>query len=244
LREFVESNAVPCGLTPTGGVSIVGNPLSKHDAAVDKDHRGTPSDPDVLDGLTPIDPDALLGAAPNAFTEGYLDAGVASLWPARVALALAESAARAGVHIVEGCAVTGMETRHADDGDCVVVRTSLGDLTCEHVVVATNGWMPRLVPALAPHFRACTNTVLASEEPVPPELRWPVAVVCCGGGAGEVYCSQGADGTIVCGGLRDCNLDGMWAGDDDGGAGDKTTSAALERWYAVTSRCKPHSCLV
>lgn len=277
LRDFVETNAVPCGLNPTGGVSLVGDPLIVRQGD-GVQHRGTPDDPDVLDGLTAIDPAATLGAAPGAFSEGWLDAQVASLWPARVALALAERAAMAGVRIIEGCAVTEVVSDSADDvenpsdgasaaeGGCgsaggitgglaslttadgddiqytmttrttkpshptrVLLRTSMGELRCRRVIVATNGWMPRLIPELAPHFRSCTNTVLAS-EPLPQSVRWPVAVVCCGGGASEVYCSQAEDGTMVCGGLRDCNVDGLWAGDDDGGPGDAATAAALERW--------------
>lgn len=87
------------------------------------------------------------------------------------------------------------------------VRIHLADgrsLTCTHVVVAANSWIPRLLPFLrSPILTPCTNCVVASSRPAPPELRWRgVGAFAIGNGAEEIYGSMTRDGHLVLGGLR------------------------------------------
>jgi glycine/D-amino acid oxidase-like deaminating enzyme len=222
MREFVATHHVDCGWVASGGVSLVGDPLHPEQAraAVEGD------DADLLDSVTAIDPLATLGAAPGAFTAGYKDASVVTLRAARVALALARLATDNGVTLRENCPVTDIVGGGA--GEVAVVSTTIGSLQCGRVIVATNGWLPRLLPELGPHIRACTNTVMSSAKPVPPHLRWNLAAVSCGEGAKEVYCVMTEAGTLVMGGLRDSG--DMWSGDDDQAPGDSRIVPLLENW--------------
>ena len=51
---------------------------------------------------------------------------------------------------------------------------------------------PRIIPELAPHIRACTNTVLISKNSIPEELLWRVKGVAKDG----VDRDSGGDGDV------------------------------------------------
>jgi len=90
------------------------------------------------------------------------------------------------------------------------LRTSAGGcVACSAVVVCTDGWLPRLVPELGPHFRAATNTVLCSTESVlEPSSTSPIHAL----GRGSVECLVQNDGSDSGGGDRSDSggADGGW----------------------------------
>ena len=195
-------------------------------------------------------------AAEGAFATALKFEVGASFWPAKVVRTLAKEATRAV--FVEQCvalriapaqdadastdadadveANSAAGEDHGDGGDGeeeearggIVLHTSLGPIRCGRIVVATNAWLPRLLPELAPHFRAATNSVIASAQPLPEELRWPCAAAAWGGGMAEVYISHRCDGRLVVGGLRS-EASEPWSGDDDSGV-DTVVADKLVGW--------------
>ena len=69
---------------------------------------------------------------------------------------------------VERCAVAEVVVAPSGDasgGHVCRVRTESGhEVRCGRVVVATNGWLPRLVRAALPHSVAASSTTSRSEE--------------------------------------------------------------------------------
>lgn len=178
---------------------------------------------DIIEGLERIDPVAVLGTAPDAFEAGYFNPTVSSFWPAKAVWALAR-AATGSTRFVTGCLVEAID--EGAPGEPVMLRTAKGSLRCGQVVVATDGWLPGLLPELSPHFTSCTNTVLCTKAPVFPKAvasaeevstlptknteggfdagSWSgVAAVSFGEGASEVYMCRRPDGRLILGGLRD-----------------------------------------
>jgi len=89
----------------------------------------------------------------------------------------------------------------ADDGATSrwrVVTSSGSIIECRHVVVASNGWAPRLVPGLSSHLYPVKNQVILT-TPIPP--LWPYGWA-VGDGADELYGMQRPDGRVLVGGSR------------------------------------------
>jgi glycine/D-amino acid oxidase-like deaminating enzyme len=143
----------------------------------------------------------------------------------------------------------------------VAIATSKGIIKCNRAIVATNGWLPKVVPQLKPHIRACTNTVLISSNPIPTELLWRVrqtnagcsavegpriTSLVCGDGANEVYLAVRDDGRVILGGMRggdstnaisaNCGRESEGeipgAGDSDTGTGNTEIAEALRQWFS------------
>lgn len=236
VHDFISEHKVDCGWNAAGGISLVGNPLlTKVSEGLDADQArdDDPHERDLLDGLTQVDPEQILHAAPHTFRTGYKDDKVVSFWPAKVTAALAQLAIAAGVVVCEHCEVSSVGKSRKADG-LVPIASSKGTVHGRTVIVATNGWIPRLLPELQPHIRPCTNTVLSSAEAVPPHLRWPVAAISCGAGSHEVYASVTRNGILILGGLRDSGEE--WSGDNDQAAGDPKVVHALGKWYEIVRR--------
>ena len=252
MRAALEEHGVDAEWSQRGGVSVVEQPDPSESGAGDGDV--------LLDGVRAIDPVADLGAAAGVFRAAYRDDLPAAVSAAKLVCGLANatvaiataSGGGGGVTFVAPCRVEGIDASASG----VRVATSLGEIRCGRIVVATNGWIPRLLRALRPHFRAVANTVLVSSV-VPPALRWPCAVLSCGEGASEVYASTTVEGRIVIGGLRDSgpgtqgNKKARSNGGGGGGGGgggtwafagyerapyDANIAADLERWL---TRCFP-----
>ena len=164
-------------------------------------------------------------------------AAAGSCWSAKLVYRLA-AAARSHATFLEHVAVEHV-ARAPDDAAARIVRLSTGQtLRCQHVVLAANAWLPRLVPTLAPHLWPVTNCVLASQRPLPQHLRWhDLSVVVAGdGGPREAYLSQTRNGLVVLGGLR-CLAPKLSRGRDDDQrwhAGDSDICAQLRAFYKQT----------
>ena len=221
LRELLHSIGADAFFVEGGGVSLVERAEEVDEAF-------------VLDGQEEVEPELLMGAASGAFSRAYLDHDVVAFWPACAVRAIASAAAPKTTFAL-GCAVESI----SDGGSPsrVILRTARGDISCGRVVVATDGWLPRLCPELAPHFRSYTNTVLCSRAPITlrgQQSGWPVAAFSCGEGASEVYGCRRADGRLILGGLRDRGLRSVPTAteDDDTAPGHEETAELLKSWFA------------
>ena len=109
------------------------------------------------------------------------------------------------------------------------LQTNKGSLYARIVIVATNAWIPELLPELKAQFRIVTNTVLQTRNPLPPHIRWPVCTLTCGHGAEEIYINQRKSGHLVIGGLREKETS---VSQSDIGKGDEEISKHLQEWIA------------
>jgi gamma-glutamylputrescine oxidase len=93
-----------------------------------------------------------------AFTGGSIDRGAGHIHPLNFALGLGKAAAAAGVRIFEG--TEALQIRH---GAKPVVQTTSGAISCDHVILAGNGYLGGLAPEYAAKVMPINNFILASE---------------------------------------------------------------------------------
>ncbi len=98
---------------------------------------------------------ALIGSA--AFKGGAIDRGAGHLHPLNFAIGLAKAAATAGARIHEK--TEALSIRH---GAKPVVQTTSGAITCNHVLMAGNGYIGGLAPAYAARVMPINNFIIAT----------------------------------------------------------------------------------
>lgn len=110
----------------------------------------------------------------NLYEGGDLDTGAGHLHPLNFALGLARAAHQAGARLHEAS-----EVQHITHGAKPVVRTASGQVTCDHVILAGNGYLGGLDRKVAARVMPINNFILAT-EPLGPRaaavLSRPVAV--------------------------------------------------------------------
>ncbi len=113
----------------------------------------------------------------------------------RLLVGLAAAAASRGATFIEGIDVRAI-SRPATDSP-LSVQTERGPISAEIVIVATNAWLPELLPSFAQTVVPVRGQVLAT-EPLPERIfrgAWSL-------NDGYEYLQQLTDGRIVFGGLR------------------------------------------
>lgn len=111
------------------------------------------------DQVSALDAAACQALCPSpAYHGGLLDMGAGHLHPLNFALGLARAATAAGVRIFENTHVTGL-----DEGGRVTVRTSGGQVSADHVVLACNGYLGGLNGKVAARVMPINNFVGATE---------------------------------------------------------------------------------
>ncbi len=143
----------------------------------------------------------------------------------RLVAGLAAAAASQGATFAQGIDVRGIDRHH--DGRPVVVHTDRGPTTAEVVIVATNAWLPELLPHLGAAVVPVRGQVL-SLSPLPSRAirgGWSL-------NDGYEYLQQLSNGRLVFGGMR-------WAAPDrEVGAPhivptvNDAIHAGLDRWLA------------
>ncbi|MFN4131182.1 MAG: NAD(P)/FAD-dependent oxidoreductase [Paracoccaceae bacterium] len=94
----------------------------------------------------------------DAYHGGDLDMGAGHLHPLNYALGLARAAADAGARLFERA-----EVHHITHGAKPVVRTASGQVTCDHVILAGNGYLGGLDRTVAARVMPINNFILATE---------------------------------------------------------------------------------
>lgn len=111
------------------------------------------------DQLEPLDRDGirrLIGSP--VYKGGEVDRGAGHIHPLNFALGLARAAAAAGARIFERS-----EVHAIDHGPRPVVRTGGGRVSCDHVILAANGYLGRLEPEVAARVMPINNFIVATE---------------------------------------------------------------------------------
>lgn len=110
----------------------------------------------------------------EAFGGGAIDWGAAHIHPLNYALGLAAAAEAAGATIHERS-----EVHAIDHGPRPVLRTDAGRVTCDHVILAANGYLQGLAPQVEARVMPINNFIVATEplgDRAPRVLSKPVAV--------------------------------------------------------------------
>ncbi len=102
----------------------------------------------------------------RVFHGGLTDANSGGLQPAKYVYGLAKAAARHGAHLHEKTDVQHITRR----GKRFELQTSIGVLEAREVLIATNGYTDRLVPALKPRVFPVGSYIIVT-EPLPQELQ-------------------------------------------------------------------------
>ncbi|WP_050523413.1 NAD(P)/FAD-dependent oxidoreductase [Pseudorhodobacter wandonensis] len=107
------------------------------------------------DQIEPL-PDGLIGSA--AFKGGDLDRGAGHLHPLNFAIGLAKAAVKAGARIYERS-----EVHHIQHNLRTEVLTAHGRVSCNHVILAGNGYLSGLDRKVAARVMPINNFILATE---------------------------------------------------------------------------------
>jgi gamma-glutamylputrescine oxidase len=99
---------------------------------------------------------ALIGS--RAFLGGSIDWGAGHVHPLNYALGIARAAMAAGAVIHERS-----EVHRIDPGARPVVRTDAGQVTCDHVILACNGYLAGLAPQVESRVMPINNFIVATE---------------------------------------------------------------------------------
>jgi glycine/D-amino acid oxidase-like deaminating enzyme len=127
-------------------------------------------------------------------------AGADTFCAADVAKQCVVDAVTAGAHWLPGTCATSLEEE--PDGSGVTVVTNSGRVRCEKVIVATNAYVPHLVPSLGKYITPIRNHVGVTSAC--PPLNKSKSGARCGisGEDGFVYMHQRPDNRVVVGGFR------------------------------------------
>lgn len=134
---------------------------ARHPAEVDAAHAeaATLARNCGYDRIEPLDRaqiTAILGT--DAYAGGTLDHGAAHLHPLNFALGLARAAAAAGARIHELTEVQAIRHGRPAALDCAT-----GAVIADHVIVAANGYLGRLLPEVAARVMPINNFIIATE---------------------------------------------------------------------------------
>jgi len=117
------------------------------------------------ESIEPLDREAMAALVRTPlYHGGALDHGAGHLHPLRYALALAREAEAAGATIHELTEIT-----RAEPGAPAKLTTPRGTIRADHVILAGNGYLPGIAPAVAARVMPI-NSFIAATEPLPD--RW------------------------------------------------------------------------
>jgi gamma-glutamylputrescine oxidase len=110
--------------------------------------------------VEPLSKDQIGRLIPSGvFAGGEMDRGAGHVHPLNYAIGLARAALAAGAVIHERSEVTAIT-----HGNKPVVTTSGGSVTCDHLILACNGYMGSLEPQVAARVMPINNFILATER--------------------------------------------------------------------------------
>ena len=155
VKQLIAELAIECDLTP-GIAQVAHKPryVAEYHALADK--LATQYGRQGLEKIDAKRTRELLGT--DAYFGGYVDWDAAHLHPLNLALGVARNCIDLGVRIYENTRATAFV-----DGTSVSVRTSTGDVTADHLVLAANGHLGNLAPKLAGRMMPINNFIIATE---------------------------------------------------------------------------------
>lgn len=163
----------------------------------------------------------LPAALRRGFLNGCLTENDGALHPARWIRALAQAAEQAGARICEGTPVQA-PVRSPYEADVLAAGRTV---RAKHVIVASDGALPALVPRYAGRVRARRLHMVATEP-----LRERVLARPLYSRWGYEYAQQTPDGRVLAGGFSDVDGEGSYTASDEGSS---LVWARIESWLGV-----------
>lgn len=159
-KRLTRDLAARSGVTVHDGVAhAFRNPAELDHARHEADHLARHYDYHRIETFAP---DAFHEILPSAaYRGGELDHGAGHLNPLALALGMARQATDAGATIHELSHVEGVDFAPNATGTSTV-RTENGHVTCDHVVLAANGYLGNLVPKVAARVMPINNFIAAT----------------------------------------------------------------------------------
>ena len=155
VKGLIEKHQIDCFLKP--GIAHLG--LNRKE--MDEIHHEAEHLQKVYgyNEIEPLDRDQGHALCPSpVYHGGYLDMGAAHLHPLRYAIGLGKAALAAGATIHEKS-----EALRIDRGTKPVVHTAQGSVTCDHLLLAANGYLGDLEPKVARRVMPINNFIAATE---------------------------------------------------------------------------------
>ena len=137
LRSRVKRHNIDCDLK--AGILLVANKARQVPELQSWQHE---LEALGYDQLAFYDRDALQSLLKADYQAGVMDWGGGDLHPLKYALGLASAAEAAGAQILERSAVLGYE----EDGRTVTIRTAAGQVHAQHLLLAGNAYLGKLLP--------------------------------------------------------------------------------------------------
>ena len=163
IEEIVTTENIDCDWRRHGSLYLACK--RAHFAAMEKSvawHRNKLGH--ELTAVSAVDLHTEIGS--RVFHGGLTDANSGGLQPAKYVYGLAKAVARHGAHLHENADVERITRR----GKRFELQTSLGVLEAREVLIATNGYTDRLVPALKPRVFPVGSYIIVT-EPLPRKLQ-------------------------------------------------------------------------
>ena len=156
VETLVDRHNIDCEFGK-GNIHFAAKPAHVEDLRAEIDHLRTVYDYDQLRGVEKNELSSL-GSA-RGFHYGVVDNGARHLHPLKYCLGLARAAMAAGATIFEQSKATGIQT--GDTG--VTIRTALGSVRADSVVLACNGYLDNLYSPIAGHIMPINNFMVVTE---------------------------------------------------------------------------------
>ena len=155
VRSLIATHQIDCYLKP--GIAHLG--FSPRETRELQDYSKFLQDRYGYDQVKPLSRDEAQDLCPSpAYDGGEIDMGAGHLHPLRYVLGLARAAEKAGVRMHEETHV-----HHIEEGTNPVVRTDRGRVTCDHVILAGNGYLGGLNRKVASRVMPINNFIVATE---------------------------------------------------------------------------------
>jgi gamma-glutamylputrescine oxidase len=154
VKGRIARHRIACDLRP-GVLDAAHKPAHAEALRREADHLARHYDYPHARYVPPDEMRQMLGT--GRYFGGMLDADAGHLHPLNYALGLARAAVAAGGRICESSAVTKI-----GPGRPPPVETAAGEVRARYVVLAMNGYLGRLVPALAGRIMPINNFILAT----------------------------------------------------------------------------------
>ncbi|MGQ0565117.1 MAG: NAD(P)/FAD-dependent oxidoreductase [Gemmobacter sp.] len=156
VADLIETHAMP-GVDPRPGiVSACWKKAEVEDAHAHADRLRRDYGYDQTEALDWEGIRDIVGS--EAFQGGVVDWGAGHIHPLNFCLGLAKAALAAGAVIHETSEVT-----RIDHGARPVVHTAQGRVTCDHVILACNGYLAGLAPEVEARVMPINNFIIATE---------------------------------------------------------------------------------
>ncbi len=155
VHGLVERHGIDCHLKP----GIAHACFSAREMREEHEEAAHLRDRYGYDRIEALDAEAFRALVPSpTYHGGSLDMGAGHLHPLAFALGLARAADAAGVRLHERS-----EVKDITHGAQPVIRTDAGQVTCDHVILACNGYLGGLERKVAARVMPINNFVIATE---------------------------------------------------------------------------------